>query len=49
MFHVMEKLKEVVILMREDIKYEMIKNVNEPKGETVELSEQKTKVTPFQN
>lgn len=39
MFYVMEKFKEVVILMREDIKYEMIKNVNESKGEIVELSE----------
>ena len=35
MFHAIEKLKGNMILMREDIKHEIIKNVNELKGEIV--------------
>lgn len=35
MFHALEKLKNNMILMRTDIKYEIIKSVNELKREIV--------------
>lgn len=35
--------------MREDFKYERIKTVNKMKEESVELSEQRTKVTSLQS